>query len=26
VLMTGPVQFEFKGRFDPALFTKASVS
>jgi diaminopimelate epimerase len=26
VLMTGPVQFEFKGQFDPALFTKASVS
>jgi len=26
VLMTGPVQFEFEGRFDPALFTKASVS
>jgi hypothetical protein len=24
--MTGPVQFEFEGRFDPALFTKASVS
>ena len=23
VLMTGPVQFEFKGRFDPALFIKA---
>jgi len=23
VLMTGPVQFEFKGRFDPALFVKA---
>ncbi|HET9175371.1 MAG TPA: diaminopimelate epimerase [Pseudolabrys sp.] len=23
VLMTGPVQFEFKGRFDPVLFTKA---
>jgi diaminopimelate epimerase len=26
VLMTGPVQFEFEGRFDPAVFTKASVS
>ena len=26
VLMTGPVQFEFEGRFDPALFTKARVS
>jgi len=26
VLMTGPVQFEFEGRFDPALFTKAHVS
>lgn len=23
VLMTGPVRFEFKGRFDPALFIKA---
>ena len=23
VLMTGPVQFEFEGRFDPALFAKA---
>jgi diaminopimelate epimerase len=23
VLMTGPVEFEFKGRFDPALFAKA---
>src|SRR5215510_9810117 len=23
VLMTGPVQFEFKGRFDPVLFIKA---
>ena len=22
VLMTGPVEFEFEGRFDPALFTK----
>ena len=26
VLMTGPVEFEFEGHFDPALFTKASVS
>jgi diaminopimelate epimerase len=26
VLMTGPVQFEFEGRFDPALFIKAGVS
>jgi diaminopimelate epimerase len=26
VLMTGPVQFEFEGRFDPALFSKARVS
>jgi diaminopimelate epimerase len=26
VLMTGPVQFEFKGRFDPALFVKAGAS
>jgi diaminopimelate epimerase len=26
VLMTGPVQFEFEGRFDPALFTGAGVS
>jgi diaminopimelate epimerase len=26
VLMTGPVQFEFKGRFDPALFAKAGAS
>src|SRR5689334_5257099 len=25
VLMTGPVQFEFEGRFDPSLFAKASV-
>jgi diaminopimelate epimerase len=25
VLMTGPVQFEFEGRFDPALFAKAPV-
>ncbi len=23
VLMTGPVEFEFKGRFDPALFARA---
>ena len=23
VLMTGPVEFEFEGRFDPALFDKA---
>ncbi len=23
VLMTGPVEFEFEGRFDPALFAKA---
>jgi diaminopimelate epimerase len=26
VLMTGPVQLEFKGRFNPALFAKASAS
>ena len=26
VLMTGPVEFEFKSRFDPALFAKAGVS
>ncbi len=26
VLMTGPVQFEFEGRFDPALFARAGVS
>jgi diaminopimelate epimerase len=26
VLMTGPVQFEFKGRFDPTLFAKAGAS
>jgi diaminopimelate epimerase len=26
VLMTGPVQFEFKGRFDPALFDGAGAS
>jgi diaminopimelate epimerase len=25
VLMTGPVEFEFKGRFDPALFAKVTV-
>ena len=25
VLMTGPVEFEFKGHFDPALFAKAGV-
>jgi diaminopimelate epimerase len=25
VLMTGPVEFEFAGRFDPALFAKAGV-
>jgi diaminopimelate epimerase len=25
VLMTGPVEFEFKSRFDPALFAKAGV-
>jgi diaminopimelate epimerase len=25
VLMTGPVEFEFKGRFNPALFAKAGV-
>jgi len=25
VLMTGPVQFEFEGRFDPALFAKAGM-
>jgi diaminopimelate epimerase len=25
VLMTGPVEFEFKGRFDPSLFAKAGV-
>jgi diaminopimelate epimerase len=23
VLMTGPVQFEFEGKFDPALFKAA---
>ena len=26
VLMTGPVEFEFEGRFDPALFSKAGVT
>jgi diaminopimelate epimerase len=26
VLMTGPVQIEFAGRFDPALFSKAAAS
>jgi diaminopimelate epimerase len=26
VLMTGPVEFEFSGTFDPALFAKAGVS
>ena len=26
VLMTGPVQREFEGRFDPALFGKAAAS
>jgi diaminopimelate epimerase len=26
VLMTGPVEFEFEGRFDPALFEKAAAS
>jgi diaminopimelate epimerase len=25
VLMTGPVAFEFEGKFDPALFAKAAV-
>jgi diaminopimelate epimerase len=24
VLMTGPVEYEFEGRFDPALFTSGS--
>ena len=24
VLMTGPVEFEFEGKFDPALFAKAA--
>jgi diaminopimelate epimerase len=26
VLMTGPVEFEFNGRFDPALFANAGAS
>ena len=26
VLMTGPVEFEFEGRFDPALFSKAGAA
>jgi diaminopimelate epimerase len=26
VLMTGPVEFEFEGRFDPALFAQAGVA
>ena len=26
VLMTGPVEFEFEGRFDPALFARTTVS
>jgi diaminopimelate epimerase len=26
VLMTGPVEFEFEGRFDPALFAKADAT
>jgi hypothetical protein len=26
VLMTGPVEFEFKGRFDPTLFVNAGAS
>ena len=26
VLMTGPVEFEFEGPFDPALFAKAGVA
>jgi diaminopimelate epimerase len=26
VLMTGPVEFEFEGRFDPALFGKAGAA
>ncbi|MGB7256885.1 MAG: diaminopimelate epimerase [Pseudolabrys sp.] len=26
VLMTGPVQFEYEGRFDPALFVKAGAA
>ena len=26
VLMTGPVEFEFEGRFDPALFAKVGAA
>src|SRR4029078_8767899 len=26
VLMTGPVEFEFEGKFDPALFSKAGAA
>jgi len=26
VLMTGPVEYEFEGRFDPALFAKAGAA
>jgi diaminopimelate epimerase len=26
VLMTGPVQFEYEGRFDPGLFAKAGAA
>jgi len=26
VLMTGPVEFEFEGRFDPALFSKVGAA
>jgi diaminopimelate epimerase len=26
ILMAGPVEFEFKGRFDSALFAKSDVS
>jgi diaminopimelate epimerase len=26
VLMTGPVEFEFEGRFNPALFEKAGAA
>jgi diaminopimelate epimerase len=26
VLMTGPVEFEFEGRFDPALFATAGAA
>jgi hypothetical protein len=25
VLMTGPVEYEFEGRFDPALFTAGAI-